>query len=458
MPTHPAEHAADPVLDDVWAALAGPPGARGLVRLTGPGSTLSSRFAVTGAATAAIAAAGLAGSLLAARRAGRDPEPVTVDTREVAVAARSERYLVRHGEVTPSPFDPLSAFHRCADGWLRLHANYPWHRAAALRALGLPTDPEPDRETVVAAVRERRAVELEDAVHAGGGVAAAVRDEDTWWAGPGAEVAGTPLVGRRPGPGGRPRDGAPRVLDLTRVIAGPVATRTLAAHGAEVLRLDPPRLPELPWQAYDTLAGKRSALLDLGTPDGAATLERLLAGADAVVSGYRPGALARFGLDPDDLLARHPGLVVLTLSAWGHVGPWRARRGFDSLVQAACGIAVTEGAPDRPGALPAQVLDHATGYLGAAAVLLALADPDAGAHLRLSLARTARWLQSLPRTAEPGDPEPLDPAPHLRELTAVDGARFTLAAPPGRVGDRALEWPSAPAPYGRDRPEWAARR
>jgi crotonobetainyl-CoA:carnitine CoA-transferase CaiB-like acyl-CoA transferase len=464
MPTHPT----DPVLDGLWAALDGPPEARELARPTGPEPALASRFAVTGAATAAVAAAGLAGSLWAARRSGRPPGPVTVDTREVAVAVRSERQLSRDGEPAPAPFDPLSAFHRCADGWLRLHANYPWHRAAALRALGLPADPEPDRDVVVAALRERRILELEDAVHAAGGVAAAVRAEDTWWAGPGAEVAGTPLVERLEHPGGSGGPGrepvaVPRVLDLTRVIAGPVATRTLAAHGAEVLRLDPPHRPELPWQAYDTLPGKRSALLDLADPDGRATLDRLLTGTDVVVTGYRPGALARFGLDPGELLTRFPGLVVLTLSGWGHVGPWRDRRGFDSLVQAACGIALVEGDDRRPGALPAQVLDHATGYLGAAAMLLALAGGGAdsrggGRHLRLSLARTARWLQSLPRTAEPGTPEPIDPEPYLRRLVAADGTRYTLAAPPGRINGRSLDWPAAPPTYGSDRPEWAARR
>jgi crotonobetainyl-CoA:carnitine CoA-transferase CaiB-like acyl-CoA transferase len=142
----------------------------------------------------------------------------------------------------------------------------------------------------------------------------------------------------------------PRVLDLTRVIAGPVATRTLAAHGADVLRLDPPDRPEIPLRYWDTLPGKRSAQLDLGSAGGLG--EELLAGADVVVLGYRPGALDRFGLSPDALAERHPGLVVVTLSAWGNHGAWASRRGFDSLVQAACGIAVTRAAPTRPAPCP----------------------------------------------------------------------------------------------------------
>ena len=193
------------------------------------------------------------------------------------------------------------------------------------------------------------------------------------------------------------------MLDLTRVIAGPVATRYLAALGADVLRLDPPEHPELRSQAYDQLLGKRSALLDFGAPGGSARLHELLAGADVLVHGYRPHALDRFGLAPQALAERHPGLVVVSLSAWGRSGPWGERRGFDSIVQAASGIAVTES-PDgeRPGALPCQLLDHGTGYLCAAAVLRALAaQATRGGTLfrELSLARTGYWLLGQPRAA-----------------------------------------------------------
>ncbi|MFD1519606.1 CoA transferase [Pseudonocardia yunnanensis] len=239
------------------------------------------------------------------------------------------------------------------------------------------------------------------------------------------------------------------MLDLTRVIAGPVATRTLAVHGADVLRLDAPDRPEIPLQSADTLPGKRSALLDLGSRRD--ELERLLGGADVVVTGYRPGALDRFGLAPEELAQRHPGLVIVTLSAWGHRGPWAHRRGFDSIVQAACGIAVAEGGPDAPGALPAQVLDHATGYLGAAAALLALARQrrDGGSHhIRLALAATAAWLQGLPRQSADAGAE-VDPAPYLQELDA-----FTLARPPGTVDGERLAWrPPAPS-FGTASPVW----
>ncbi|WP_211303290.1 CoA transferase, partial [Streptomyces milbemycinicus] len=197
-----------------------------------------------------------------------------------------------------------------------------------------------------------------------------------------------------------------RVLDLTRVIAGPVATRTLALLGADVLRIDSPHLPEDPDAHADTGFGKRSTRLDLADPQDRQTFEELLGHADVVVTGYRPGALDRFGLAPDALLERRPGLVVAQVSAWGWSGPWAGRRGFDSLVQAACGIAALEATPDgHPGVLPAQALDHGTGYLLAAGVLRSLAERQesgGGRHLRFSLTATASWLMH-GITPAPGD-------------------------------------------------------
>ncbi len=425
-------------LDRVWAALGGDASALRRLTVTGPPTTLPSTFSVTEAAAAAVGASLLAATLDTGAQ-------VALDTRGLAVALRSECHLLRDGRSPGGPFDPLSAFHRTSDGWLRLHANYPWHRAAALRVLGCSEAEAP------AALAARGAVELETELHRAGGVGAAVRTEPEWRA---VTEPPPPLVEHRrlgPGPPRAPR--RPRVLDLTRVIAGPVGTRTLAAHGAEVLRLDPPDRPELPLQYWDTLPGKRSAVLDLAArPE---VLEELLGGADVVVTGYRPGALDRFGLAPEALAQRHPGLVVVTLSAWGDRGPWAGRRGFDSLVQAACGIAVAEGAPDAPGALPAQALDHITGYLVAAGALLGLDRQrrDGGSHLvRLSLIGTASWLQELPRSASL-DLEEIDPTPYLLDLDAPDG-RLTVAAPPGSVAERPLRWPDPPPSFGTAAPRW----
>jgi hypothetical protein len=421
------------VLDSLWAALGGDPAELARLDVTGPATTLASTFPVTEVGVATVGASLLAATLGSGARVG-------VDTRQLAVALRSERYARRDGQSGGSPFDPLSAFHRTSDGWIRLHANYEWHRKAALTVLGCAVD------EARAAIAERKAVELETALHAAGGIGGAVRTEAQWRATAGPPP---PLVERRVVGAAAPRTARRlRVLDLTRVIAGPVATRTLAAHGADVLRLDAPYLPEIPLQTWDTLAGKRSALFDLH--DGGVR-EELLAGADVVVAGYRPGALDRFGLAPEALAARHPGLVIVTLSAWGHQEPWSARRGFDSIVQAACGIAVDEGKPDAPGALPAQVLDHATGYLAAAATLLTVQRQrrEGGTHhVRVSLAGTAAWLQSQPRTAQ--EAVDVDAAPFLEEK-----GRFTVASPPGTVDGRPLAWPDPAPDYGAAAPEWA---
>jgi hypothetical protein len=417
------------MIEEIWAELGGDPGALGRLRTSGPAQTLSSRFPVTAFGTATIGAA-----LLAAT-----DRPVAVDTRQAAVVLRSERYLRKVGVAPSSLFDPLSAFHRAADGWIRLHANYPWHNAAARRVLGLTDGAGLDE--VRAAIGAWQAVDLETALHEAGGVAAATRTEQEWAAtGAGRAARALPLVERRVLGAAPPRpERRLRVLDLTRVIAGPVATRTLAAHGADVLRIDPPDRPEIEVQAWEMLPDKRSAIAEL-------PLEELLGGADVVVSGYRPGALDRFGMAPEELAERHPGLVVVTLSAWGHTGPWAHRRGFDSLVQSACGIALVEGSP---GALPAQVLDHATGYLGAAGALLAVAEQRRSGgthHVRLALAGTACHLQALPRT-EPSDVE-VDPTPWLESL-----GPFTIASPPGTVDGERRHWTSVPD-YGGAAPTW----
>ncbi|MEV0089748.1 CoA transferase [Saccharopolyspora sp. NPDC050642] len=217
----------------------------------------------------------------------------------------------------------------------------------------------------------------------------------------------------------------------------------------------PPHRPERPG-SYDTLLGKRSAVLDADEPEGLALLHELLAGADVLVHGYRPGALRRFGLGAEELAERHPGLVVVSLSAWGTAGPWGERRGFDSIVQAASGIAAVESTSDGPGALPCQLLDHGTGYLCAAAVLdgLRRQSEAGGTWLReLSLARTAHWLLGRPRAERP--PVPADTERWLTGLDSPDG-RITAVAPPGRIDGKPLNWPFIHA-YGTDEPRWDPR-
>jgi len=219
-----------------------------------------------------------------------------------------------------------------------------------------------------------------------------------------------------------------RVLDLTRVIAGPVGTRYLGALGADVLRIDPPAMPELPLQVADGVVGKRLVERDLrANPLRDEELEQF----DVLVHGYRPGSLAALGIESDALAAAHPHLIVVQLSAWGASGPWGTRRGFDSLVQAATGIADALRDEDgTPGALPVQALDHATGYRIAAAALHGLA--RGGEHARLSLAQTAADLMRS-RTNQPW-PDVAGP-----ELQALPDGR-SVVPPPGSLDGRPLSF------------------
>ncbi len=355
------------------------------------------------------------------------------------------------------------------DGWVRTHANYPWHRDALLSTLGVPADPD----AVSDALASRRAVDVEEQVVAAGGVAGAVRTVDGWHTHPqGRALISDPLIAHevvdgapaRPlGASGRPAEGV-RVLDLTRVIAGPVCTRYLAALGADVLRLDPPHRPDIAdGDVADTLLGKRSAIVDLRDAASSALLDELLGGVDVIVSGYRPHALDRFGLGADALVERCPGTVMVYLDAWGHTGPWAMRRGFDSIVQAVSGIAVTES-PDgeRPGVLPCQLLDHGTGYLAAAAALdgLRRQAKNGGTHLRrVSLARTAEWLvaagsdsPAAPRADASGATDPA----WLEQLDSDHGV-ITAVAPPGLLDGERMAWPMPIAGYGQSPPAWRPR-
>ena len=317
-------------------------------------------------------------------------------------------------------------------------------------------------------MRSWRGEDLEEALATAGAVGYAVRSRNQWLEHPqGRTVASLPVLQSESTTGpsritaaGRGAVGL-RVLDLTRVIAGPVATRTLAAWGAEVLRIDSPNWPEIPAQAVDTLPGKHSAELDLTEPIGRSRLEELLYAADLVVQGYRPGALARYGLDPNDLAERHPHLNIVTLSR-ADPGPWACRRGFDSLVQCPTGIAFAEGIDGRPGVLPAQVLDHATGYLAAAAGLLALAGVQRGEaprSVRLSLAQTADWLfNGGDTTREPRDePNPDDfqiTLPGAERTVHVISPPVPTVRPGSTLEDSPPTWvltrPDSPLPMSHD--------
>jgi hypothetical protein len=383
--------------------------------------------------------------------------PALLDPARIAIAYRSDRVLTIDG-TAPPVWSPFSGFWPTRDGWVRTHGNYPHHAAGLRRALRLRDDEGAD--AVGEALADRTTAEAVAGITTAGGLAVPVSPED-----PAADRAlrTAPLLDLRrievsPAPafrtsarqtphGRRPPLDGMRVLDLTRVIAGPVCTRTLALLGADVLRIDPPVLPEPEWQHLDTGHGKRTALMDARTE----RLHELLATADAVVVGYRPAAIDRLGLSPELLAHRHPGLVVAQLSAWGVEQPDRA--GFDSLVQAESGISLVESPDGRtPGALPAQALDHSAGYLLAAAVTTLLRErrPREGGSwiVRTSLRRVAAELLGMPRRTEPGSALEFDVGPHVARFD-LDG-RILLTARPALAG---LEF-DAPHPWGSDQAVW----
>jgi hypothetical protein len=443
------------LLAEMLAAL--PTTVRPAVRVTGRGG-LPSAFRVTDLAVASMAAAGCCLSELI----GGD-RPLTVDR---GLAAHWFGMSLRPlGWELPPLWDPVAGDYEAADGWIRLHTNAARHRAAALRVLGV----RPNRAEVAAAVREWPATDLESAVVAAGGAAAEMRSTADWQRHPqGAAVRAEPLVECAQDVGGgpdlalagatqRPLTGV-RVLDLTRVLAGPVATRLLAGWGAEVLRIDPPDWDE-PGVIPEMTLGKRTARLDLRIASGRATFERLLGRADVLVHGYRADALERLGFGEGVRAALRPALVDVALNAYGWTGPWRNRRGFDSLVQMSSGIA-EEGmracGHDRPTPLPVQAIDQATGYLMAAAALAGLTrrrNGGAGSRWRLSLARTAQLLivAGLPDTdlpVEPPEPALTDdvertswgPARRLRPALDVPGAPLAWDLPARALGSDSAAW------------------
>lgn len=451
----------------LWRDVGGAPALAAAVTLDGARDVLPSVFAVTDLATASIALATLAAAELHGARRGIEPPRVQVARAHAALAFRRELYATPVGWEMPPLWDPIAGDYAARDGWIRLHTNYAHHRAAVDRVLGALAS----REQVAALVATRTADALEQEVVDAGGCAAAMRDLDAWRAHPqGGAVAAEPLLALSATPAGAtalpagdlPLSGV-RVLDLTRVIAGPICTGFLAAWGADVLRLDPPGFAEVPALLPETTAGKRRAWLDLRTPAGRERFASLVGDAHVLVTGFRQGARENLGFDDAALRALSSSLVIASLDAYGWSGPWSRRRGFDSLVQMSCGIAARGQAAhgsERPVPLPAQALDHATGYLLAAGVCRALTALGAGdaTTVRASLARTARLLVDLGEDGDPFAPMPdaAAVAPWCEEIDTAWG-RLRSIRPPGAIDGLRPVHGSAAGPLGSDAPAFAAR-
>jgi crotonobetainyl-CoA:carnitine CoA-transferase CaiB-like acyl-CoA transferase len=395
------------ILADIWTSAGGDPAALAAVRLTGDEAQLPSSFRVAAAAGVSVAATGLAAAEIWKWRSG-EGQDVAVDMRHAAVECRSERYLRVDGKPPPPAWDTIAGVYKVRDGFVRLHTNFPHHRDAVCQVLNC----RPERDEVQAALMQWDGEAFETAAYAAGGVVAFMRSHDEWSVTPHAKaLAQLPLISitkigeaaPKPWPAGdRPLSGI-RVLDLSRVIAGPVAGRTLAAHGADVLLISGPDLPAIPWLTIDTGRGKLTSLVELKSEQGRDVLRDLLIDADIFSQGYRPRAIAGLGFSPEQAASINPGIVYVTLSAYGHAGPWAERRGFDSLVQTTTGFNHAEGRAagvEGPKELPAQMLDHATGYFMAFGAMMAKARQarEGGSwHVQVSLAGTGRWLWNLGR-------------------------------------------------------------
>jgi len=454
------------ILAGLLRAAGHPDATLGAIELTGTAPVLPSSFAVDTAAQATVAASALAASELWRLRTGRR-QRVSVDSRSAAIEFRSERYLRIDGRPPSEYHDPIAGLYRCGDGrWVRLHTNLPHHRDGVLALLGCSHD----RTAVQHALDKWRGEALETAAADAGLVVTACRSFAEWDEHPqGRAIARLPLftidqIGDAPaqplGAAERPLTGV-KVLDLTRIIAGPVCGRTLAVHGADVLLITASHLPSMEPLVIDTGRGKLSTYIDLRQSSGRETLASLLRGADVFVQGYRPGAIAAFGFGPQDVARIRPGIVYVSLCAYGHEGPWAGRRGFDSLVQTASGFNAAEAeasGASEPRPLPAQVLDHANGYLMAFAAMSALArraERGGSWHVRTSLAQTGYWFRQLGRVDNLTRPDPgfddvrdrLEDAPSgFGRLTAVRHAAVMTETPP--------HWVRPTVPLGTHAPAW----
>ncbi len=433
---------------------------------------LPTPFRITETGTATLAAVGLAVSDLWELRTGRR-QGISIDTRRATASLRSGNYLKLNGAVVSNARNVVMGMYPAKNGrWSYVHANFPNHRAAALKVLGVPEDAEAVRK----AVAKWDALELEEAIIAAKGAGGMVRSIEEWKKHPqGIAVASLPLMeivkigDSKPEPlpkGDRPLSGI-RVLDLTRVIAGPTCARTLAEHGADVLKISGAHLPSLGRQEYDTGHGKLSAHLDLREEKDKEILRGLVRTAHVFSQGYRPGTIGGRGFSPEALAQMRPGIVAVSLCAFSHAGPWSARRGFDTVIQSVSGITNRQGEVfpvDGPGPqfYPVSAIDFLTGYLMAFGTMVALArrTREGGSWLvRISLAQVGRWLVEQGQVPESGLKNV------EQEFTPAEIERWSLTSdtPDGKLqhlgpvvqfSETPARWARPTVPLGHHQPVW----
>ncbi|MEM7172115.1 MAG: CoA transferase [Pseudomonadota bacterium] len=438
-------------LKSLWHNAGLPNEALNHIELTGTDPVLPSSYRVGCLAQCSVAAAHLAAAEIFYLRNGQRPK-VSVNMLAASLEFRSERMVRVDGGPAPELWDPIAGAYLCGDGrWVRIHTNFPHHRDGILAILNCPAE----REAVALALKDWTGADFEEAASAAGMIAALLRSPEEWQAhAQSRAVAALPLVSIQKideappeplGSGERPLQEL-RVLDLTRIIAGPVCGRVLASHGADVLRITSPHLPSVQTAVMDNGRGKLTAHLDLRRSENADRLRHLIKESDIFLQSYRPGALAKLGFAPQRLASLRPGIISLSLSAYGEEGPWGGKRGFDSIVQTVSGINFRESqahqvdlAQEPPRALPCQALDHGSGFLLAFAAMVCLyrrATEGGSWHASVCLARTGQWLQEMgPLEKGMTCPEPtqqqIDSC--LEEVPSGYG-RLTAVRPSGRIG------------------------
>ena len=435
--------------------------------ITGDDPLFKTRYRIVAPGAAVIAATGLAAAELWRIKTGRQ-QHVRVDGRMAGAAMRAARWLKINGTHPPEDPEKVSGFYQLKDGrWMYLHCNF-WNlRDVNLRVVGAP----PVKAEVEKAVAKWDGIELENAIVEAGGCACLVRSEEEWIALPQMHaVAKMPLleiikIGDAP-PRPLPQGDRPlanvRVLDLTRVLAGPTCARTLAEHGADVLRVTREDLADMGTTDFDTGVGKLCTHIDLRNPAEDAKLRELIKTCDVFSQSYRPGTLAGRGYSPEALAEMRPGIVYVTLSAWGHEGPWSKRRGYDTIVQSANGMA-WKPHNDRPAFLPVSEQDYVSGYLlayGAMVVLARRATEGGSWFVRCSLAGAGHWIRNHGLV----EPAQFNAAKTLTEAE-VNGWMVEHQSPIGRVANLApvpqmsetpARWARPAVPRGHNKPEWPA--
>src|SRR5580704_4334155 len=439
------------------------------LQIIGHDPVIATTFRAGEAAASVLAANATAAADLWCARGGR-PQRIDVDVRAAAASLVSFLYLRYQGVTLDRRGLATTALYRARDGrWVHLHGGFS-SREGTLALLNC----DDDAAAITKAVSSWDAQALEDALAERGVCGAKLRSADEWRAHPqGVALAQVPVVEILrlgdappepiPGPraaeqGARPLSGV-RVLDLTRVLAGPTCARTLAEHGAEVLHVRSPKLPSIEPFVIDTNPGKRSCFLDLDREQDAEQLRALVRDAHVFSQGYRPGALARRGFAPEELAQMRPGIIAVSIDCYGHEGPFLGRPGWEQLAQTVTGMALEHAGDEHPALLPAAVNDYTTGYLGALGVMRALARRSAEGgswHVRVSLARTSMWIMSLPRTGsddKPGGFDTASLAPWIIEMNTAWGP-LTRLGPIARMSETPPRWDLPPVPLGSDPPVW----